>query len=46
MQAKKHKRLFWVAAIAPLISVVLATVFAYVFRVDKHGVKIVSSIQH
>jgi len=42
--AKKHKRLFWVAAIAPLISVVLATVFAYVFRVDKHGVKIVGFI--
>lgn len=46
MQAKKHKKLFWVSAIAPLISVILATLFVFVFRADKHGVRIVSSIPY
>lgn len=41
LQAKKWKKLFWVAAIAPLLSVILATVFVYITRADKHGVTIV-----
>jgi high affinity sulfate transporter 1 len=31
-----------VPAIAPLISVVLSTLFVYITRADKHGVAIVS----
>lgn len=40
--AKKKKKLFWVSAIAPLTSVGLSTLFVFLTRVDKHGVKIVS----
>ncbi|PPS11004.1 hypothetical protein GOBAR_AA09649 [Gossypium barbadense] len=36
----KKKKLFWVPAIDPLISVVLSTFFMYITRSDKHGVQI------
>ncbi|BBN18491.1 sulfate transporter 1, high-affinity [Marchantia polymorpha subsp. ruderalis] len=43
--SKIRKNLFWVAAIAPLTSVVCATLFVYLTRLDKHGVKIVTKIE-
>ncbi|XAR48583.1 hypothetical protein NMG60_11031455 [Bertholletia excelsa] len=42
---KKNKRLFWLPAIAPLISVVLSTFFVYITRADKQGVQIVKHIK-
>lgn len=42
-QGKKNKKLFWVPAIAPLISVILSTFFVYITHADKRGVAIVSS---
>ncbi|XP_020520698.1 sulfate transporter 1.2 isoform X2 [Amborella trichopoda] len=42
---KKKKSLFWVSAIAPLISVILSTLFVYLTRVDKDGVQIVKKIR-
>nr|DAD21892.1 TPA_asm: hypothetical protein HUJ06_023355 [Nelumbo nucifera] len=42
---KKSKRLFWVPAIAPLISVILSTFFVYITRADKKGVQIVKHIE-
>ncbi|CAL1390381.1 unnamed protein product [Linum trigynum] len=42
---KKNKKLFWVPAIAPLVSVVLSTFFVYVTRADKQGVQIVKHIE-
>ncbi|KAK8931234.1 Sulfate transporter 1.2 [Platanthera zijinensis] len=42
---KKRRSLFWVPAIAPLISVILSTLFVYITRVDKHGVQIVREIK-
>uniref|UniRef100_A0A2P2MQS2 Sulfate transporter 1.2-like n=1 Tax=Rhizophora mucronata TaxID=61149 RepID=A0A2P2MQS2_RHIMU len=42
---KKNKKLFWVPAIAPLISVVLSTLLVYITRADKHGVRIVKHIE-
>ncbi|GER47904.1 sulfate transporter [Striga asiatica] len=42
---KKNKKLFWVSAIAPLISVVLSTFFVYITRADKKGVQIVRHIE-
>ncbi|XP_007043016.2 PREDICTED: sulfate transporter 1.3 isoform X1 [Theobroma cacao] len=42
---KKKKKLFWVPAIAPLISVILSTFFVYITRADKHGVQIVKHIR-
>ncbi|MQM14844.1 hypothetical protein Taro_047781 [Colocasia esculenta] len=42
---KKNKKFFWVPAIAPLISVILATFFVYITRADKKGVQIVRKIR-
>lgn len=42
---KKKKKLFWVPAIAPLISVILSTFFVYITRADKKGVEIVRHIE-
>ncbi|KFK32123.1 hypothetical protein AALP_AA6G201100 [Arabis alpina] len=41
---KKNKKLFWVPAIAPLISVVVSTFFVFITRADKQGVQIVKHI--
>ncbi|XP_042454635.1 sulfate transporter 1.3-like [Zingiber officinale] len=43
--AKKNKKLFWVSAIAPLISVIVSTFFVYITRADKKGVAIVNHIK-
>uniref|UniRef100_A0A0D9VQQ5 STAS domain-containing protein n=1 Tax=Leersia perrieri TaxID=77586 RepID=A0A0D9VQQ5_9ORYZ len=42
---KKNKKFFWVPAIAPLISVVISTLFVYITRADKHGVAIVKNLK-
>ncbi|KAM4088304.1 hypothetical protein ACJW30_07G059200 [Castanea mollissima] len=42
---KKNKKLFWVPAIAPLISVTLSTFIVYITRADKRGVQIVKHIK-
>ncbi|PQQ18867.1 sulfate transporter 1.3 [Prunus yedoensis var. nudiflora] len=44
-KVKKKKKLFWVPAIAPLISVIVSTFFVYITRADKEGVAIVSKIR-
>lgn len=43
-KGKKNKKLFWVPAIAPLISVILSTFIVYITRADKHGVQIASAV--
>lgn len=42
---KKNKKLFWVPAIAPLVSVILSTFFVYTTHADKQGVQIVKHIE-
>ncbi|XP_020100899.1 sulfate transporter 1.2-like [Ananas comosus] len=42
---KKRKKLFWIPAIAPIISVIISTFFVYITRADKHGVQIVKHIK-
>ncbi|CAA7401027.1 unnamed protein product [Spirodela intermedia] len=42
---KRNKRLFWVPAIAPLLTVILSTFFVYITRADKKGVAIVNHIR-
>ncbi|KAF5739714.1 sulfate transporter 1.2-like [Tripterygium wilfordii] len=37
---KKNKKLFWVPAIAPMISVIISTFFVFITRADKQGVQI------
>ncbi|VVA92152.1 unnamed protein product [Arabis nemorensis] len=41
---KKNKKLFWIPAIAPLLSVVISTFFVYITRADKKGVQIVKHL--
>ncbi|KAL8523574.1 hypothetical protein ACS0TY_013519 [Phlomoides rotata] len=43
--AKKKKKLFWIAAIAPLTSVILSTFLVFITRADKKGVEIVKHIE-
>ncbi|XP_022642904.1 high affinity sulfate transporter 2 [Vigna radiata var. radiata] len=43
--AKRNKKLFWVAAISPMISVVVSTFFVYITRADKKGVAIVRHVK-
>nr|GEX10194.1 low affinity sulfate transporter 3-like [Tanacetum cinerariifolium] len=38
---KRNKKLFWVPAISPVISVILSTLIVYSTRADEHGVKII-----
>ncbi|GMY11312.1 sulfate transporter 2.1-like [Fagus crenata] len=42
---KRKRKLFWLSAIAPLLSVILSTLIVFLTRADKHGVKIVKHIQ-
>lgn len=46
LMAKKSRKFFWLSAIAPLLSVILATLFVYIFRSQtvKHGLKVVGHI--
>lgn len=44
-QARKYKKLFWLAALAPLVSVILSTLLVFVTRADKHGIKIIKHIK-
>ncbi|CAN1224663.1 Sulfate transporter 2.1 [Linum grandiflorum] len=42
---RKYKKLFWLAAVSPLISVALATVIVFLTKADEHGVKIIKHIK-
>ncbi|KAF3441026.1 hypothetical protein FNV43_RR19312 [Rhamnella rubrinervis] len=42
---RKSRKLFWLPAIAPLVSVILSTVFVFLAGADKHGVKIVKYVK-
>lgn len=41
LQGRRNKKLFWLPAIAPLVSVILSTLLVYLTKADEHGVKIV-----
>lgn len=42
---RRNKKLFWLPAIAPLVSVILSTLIVFLTRADKHGVKVVKHIK-
>ncbi|XP_057433230.1 sulfate transporter 2.1 [Lotus japonicus] len=42
---KKKKKLFWLASIAPLVSIILSTLIVFLTRADKSGVKIVKHVK-
>ncbi|KAL9332685.1 hypothetical protein ACSQ67_002295 [Phaseolus vulgaris] len=42
---KKKKKVFWLASISPLVSVVLSTLFVFLTKADENGVKIVKHVK-
>ncbi|KAG4920151.1 hypothetical protein JHK84_048994 [Glycine max] len=42
---KRKKKLFWLASISPLVSVVVSTLIVFITRADKNGVKIVKHVK-
>ncbi|KAL0454396.1 UNVERIFIED_CONTAM: Sulfate transporter 1.3 [Sesamum latifolium] len=42
---KKNRKLFWIPAIAPLISVIISTFFVFITHAEKKGVQIVNHIE-
>ncbi|XP_022752025.1 sulfate transporter 2.1-like [Durio zibethinus] len=42
---RRNRKLFWLPAVAPLISVILATLIVFLTKADKHGVKILKHIK-
>lgn len=44
-QGRKNKKLFWLPAISPLISVVLSTLLAFVTKADRHGVRTIQRVK-
>lgn len=42
---RRNKKLFWLPAMAPLISVIISTLIVYLTKADNHGVKIVKHIK-
>ncbi|XP_052188152.1 sulfate transporter 2.1 isoform X2 [Diospyros lotus] len=42
---RRSRKLFWLPATAPLVSVILSTLIVFLTRADEHGVKIVKHIK-
>nr|XP_043621548.1 sulfate transporter 1.3-like [Erigeron canadensis] len=42
---KKNKKLFWVPAIAPLLSIILATFFVFITHAERDGVQVINHIK-
>ncbi|GKA47147.1 low affinity sulfate transporter 3-like protein [Tanacetum coccineum] len=42
---KRNRKLFWLPAIAPLVSVILSTAIVYLTKADEHGVKIIKHVK-
>lgn len=38
---RRNRKLFWLQAMAPLLSVILSTIIVYLSKADRHGIKIV-----
>ncbi|AES97924.1 putative SLC26A/SulP transporter [Medicago truncatula] len=43
--ARKKKKLFWLPAIAPLLSVILSTLIVYLSKADKQGINIIKHVK-
>ncbi|KAL3747525.1 hypothetical protein ACJRO7_016333 [Eucalyptus globulus] len=42
---KRNSKLFWVSAIAPMVTVVIGGLFAYLAHAEKHGIQIVITLK-
>ncbi|XP_022878506.1 probable sulfate transporter 3.3 [Olea europaea var. sylvestris] len=43
--SKKKPKLFWVSAGAPLLSIILSTLLAFVFKAQNHGISVIGKLQ-
>lgn len=43
--SKRNPKLFWVSAVAPMISVAAGCLFAYLADIEKHGIQIVGELK-
>lgn len=43
--SKRNPKLFWISAAAPLTSVIIATVFVFATKADKHGISIIGHLK-
>lgn len=43
--ARRKKKLFWLPAIAPLLSVILSTLIVYLSKADKQGINIIKHVK-
>lgn len=41
----RKRKLFWLSAITPLLSVIISTLLVFLTRADKHGVKIIQKVK-
>lgn len=41
----KKPKLFWVSAGAPLLSVILSTLFIFIFKAQKHGISVIGQLE-
>lgn len=44
LQRKRNPKLFWVSAVAPMVTVIIGCTFAYFAHAEKHGIQIVSDL--
>ncbi|XP_061365325.1 low affinity sulfate transporter 3-like isoform X2 [Gastrolobium bilobum] len=44
-KGRKNKKLFWLPAVAPLLSVILSTLIVYLSKADKNGVNIIKHVK-
>ncbi|KAG5129709.1 hypothetical protein JHK84_036106 [Glycine max] len=44
-KGRRNRKLFWLPAISPLLSVILSTLIVYLSRADKHGVNIIKHVK-
>ncbi|KAL2638113.1 hypothetical protein AAZV13_06G097000 [Glycine max] len=44
-KGRRNKKLFWLPAIAPLLSVILSTLIVYLSKADKNGVNIIKHVK-
>ncbi|KAE9605897.1 putative SLC26A/SulP transporter [Lupinus albus] len=42
---RRNKKLFWLPAISPLLSVVISTLIVYLSKADKHGINIIKHVK-
>jgi sulfate transporter 3 len=45
LQSKRRPKLFWIAAAAPLTSVILGSVLVYLTHAENHGIQVIGKLK-